>query len=43
LAFTFRDLTQEWLGRKVVLVAIVVGALLSCLLPPTATSPSPAA
>jgi uncharacterized PurR-regulated membrane protein YhhQ (DUF165 family) len=31
LAFTFRDLTQEWLGRKVVLVAIVVGALLSWL------------
>lgn len=29
LAFTLRDLTQEWLGRKVVLVAIVVGALLS--------------
>ena len=28
LAFTFRDLTQEWLGRKVVLVAIMVGALL---------------
>jgi uncharacterized PurR-regulated membrane protein YhhQ (DUF165 family) len=31
LAFTFRDLTQECLGRKVVLVAIVVGALLSWL------------
>ena len=31
LAFTFRDLTQEWLGRKVVLVAILVGALLSWL------------
>jgi uncharacterized PurR-regulated membrane protein YhhQ (DUF165 family) len=31
LAFTFRDLTQEWLGRKVVLVAIMVGALLSWL------------
>jgi hypothetical protein len=29
LAFTLRDLTQEWLGRKVVLVAIVLGALLS--------------
>jgi uncharacterized PurR-regulated membrane protein YhhQ (DUF165 family) len=29
LAFTLRDLTQEWLGRKMVLVAIVVGALLS--------------
>jgi queuosine precursor transporter len=29
LAFTLRDLTQEWLGRKVVLAAILVGALLS--------------
>jgi queuosine precursor transporter len=28
-AFTFRDLTQEWLGRKAVIVAILVGALLS--------------
>lgn len=28
-AFTFRDLTQEWLGRKAVVVAILVGALLS--------------
>ena len=27
--FTFRDLTQEWLGRKAVIVAILVGALLS--------------
>jgi uncharacterized PurR-regulated membrane protein YhhQ (DUF165 family) len=31
LAFTFRDLTQEWLGRKVVIAAILVGALLSWL------------
>jgi uncharacterized PurR-regulated membrane protein YhhQ (DUF165 family) len=29
LAFTLRDLTQEWLGRKVVFLAIVVGAFLS--------------
>ena len=29
LAFTFRDLTQEGLGRRAVLVAIVVGAGLS--------------
>jgi queuosine precursor transporter len=29
LAFTFRDLTQEWLGRRAVLVAILVGAGLS--------------
>jgi queuosine precursor transporter len=29
LAFTFRDLTQEWLGRRAVAIAIVVGALLS--------------
>jgi hypothetical protein len=28
-AFIFRDLTQEWLGRKAVIVAILVGALLS--------------
>ena len=28
-AFTFRDLTQEWLGRKAVIVATLVGALLS--------------
>lgn len=28
-AFTFRDLTQEWLGRKAVIVAILAGALLS--------------
>jgi uncharacterized PurR-regulated membrane protein YhhQ (DUF165 family) len=28
-AFTFRDLTQEWLGRKAVTVAILVGAFLS--------------
>lgn len=28
-AFTFRDLTQEWLGLKAVIVAILVGALLS--------------
>jgi uncharacterized PurR-regulated membrane protein YhhQ (DUF165 family) len=27
--FTFRDLAQEWLGRKAVIVAILVGALLS--------------
>jgi queuosine precursor transporter len=29
VAFTLRDLTQEWLGRKAVVVAIVVGAVLS--------------
>jgi queuosine precursor transporter len=31
LALTFRDLTQEWLGRRAVAIAIVVGALLSYL------------
>ena len=29
LAFTFRDLTQEWLGRRAVILAIVAGAILS--------------
>jgi queuosine precursor transporter len=29
LAFTFRDLTQEWLGRRAVMIAIVVGAIAS--------------
>jgi queuosine precursor transporter len=29
LAFTFRDLTQEWLGRKAVILTILIGALLS--------------
>jgi uncharacterized PurR-regulated membrane protein YhhQ (DUF165 family) len=31
LAFTLRDLTQEWLGRRAVVVAILVGAGLSYL------------
>lgn len=34
LAFTLRDLTHETLGRRVVLVAILTGALLSALLSP---------
>lgn len=34
LAFTFRDLTQERLGRYWTLAAIVVGALLSAVLSP---------
>jgi queuosine precursor transporter len=29
LAFTFRDLTQEWLGRRAVVIAIGVGAVAS--------------
>lgn len=29
LAFTFRDLTQEWLGRRAVVIAIGVGAIAS--------------
>ena len=35
LAFTFRDLTQDHLGRGPTLVAIVVGAALSALVSPT--------
>jgi queuosine precursor transporter len=31
LAFTFRDLTQEWLGRRMVALAIVLGAIISYL------------
>ena len=34
LAFTFRDLTQEKLGRRVVVVAILLGAALSALVSP---------
>lgn len=34
LAFTLRDLVQEWLGRSAVLVAIVVGATASALVSP---------
>lgn len=34
LAFTFRDLTQERLGRRAVFVAILVGAGLSALVSP---------
>jgi uncharacterized PurR-regulated membrane protein YhhQ (DUF165 family) len=34
LAFTFRDLTQERLGRRAVLVAILVGAGLSAFVSP---------
>lgn len=34
LAFTLRDLTHEALGRRVVLLAILVGALLSVVLSP---------
>jgi uncharacterized PurR-regulated membrane protein YhhQ (DUF165 family) len=35
LAFTFRDLTHEWLGRSWVIVAILVGAALSWFVSPT--------
>lgn len=34
LAFTLRDLIQERLGRRAVLIAIVVGALLSAVVSP---------
>lgn len=34
LAFTFRDLTHEWLGRQAVIVAILAGAALSWLVSP---------
>jgi uncharacterized PurR-regulated membrane protein YhhQ (DUF165 family) len=34
LAFTFRDLTQENLGRRAVVVAILLGAALSALVSP---------
>ena len=34
LAFTFRDLTQEKLGRRAVVVAILLGAALSALVSP---------
>src|SRR5829696_2983246 len=34
LAFTFRDLTQEKLGRRAVVVAILLGAMLSALVSP---------
>jgi queuosine precursor transporter len=34
LAFTFRDLTQEYLGRRWTVVAIIVGAGLSALVSP---------
>lgn len=34
LAFTLRDLTQETLGRRAVLAAIVAGALLSAIVSP---------
>lgn len=35
LAFTFRDLTHEWLGRSWVIVAILAGAALSWFVSPT--------
>lgn len=35
LAFTFRDLTHEALGRRAVIGAILAGALLSALVSPT--------
>jgi uncharacterized PurR-regulated membrane protein YhhQ (DUF165 family) len=35
VAFTLRDLTQELLGRRAVLAAIAVGALVSMLVAPT--------
>src|SRR5215212_46416 len=34
LAFTFRDLTQEKLGRRAVIFAILLGAALSALVSP---------
>lgn len=43
LAFTLRDLTHEALGRRVVLLAILVGAVLSGLLSPALALASGAA
>lgn len=43
LAFTLRDLTQDALGKRAVLVAILVGAALSALVSPTFALASAAA
>lgn len=40
LAFTFRDLTQEALGRRMVVIAVLAGAALSAVLSPALAAAS---